>query len=75
MATPLEMIGELASTAAATVATMALTTASGGELIDTMVPIDMPAQRMICAAAIGTRKPSSCTVWPNHVHSSPLTAT
>ena len=48
--------------------------ASGGELIETIALIEMPAHRMICAAEIGATKASSCTVRPNQVHNKPLTA-
>ena len=69
------MSGEFASMAAANVATTAFTAASGGELMDTIVPIEIPAHRMIWAAAIGTTNKSFCTVSPNQVQSRPLSAT
>ena len=60
-------------TAAAT-DTMMLTIASGGEFIETIVPMAIPAAMAIGAAAIGVTNASSATVQPNHVHSSPTSA-
>ncbi len=53
IATPAGIRGELESTAAAPTETTMLTIASGGEFIETMVRMAMPAAMAVGAAAIG----------------------
>ena len=43
--------------------------------METIVPIEIPAHRMICAAAIGIDECVVLHVSPNQVQSSPLSAT
>ncbi len=54
--------------------TIMLTSTSGGELIDAIVRIAMPAAIAIGAAAIGATNVSSATLLPNHVHRAPANA-
>src|SRR5215218_641834 len=74
ISTPTGISGESASMIAATEDTIALTTATGGELIETIAPIAIPAHSATEPAAIGVTKWSSLTAWPNQVHVRPTSA-
>src|SRR3954453_16603136 len=68
------MSGDTASVTAARIDTATLTAASGGEPIETMVPIAIPDAIAIGAAAIGVTNTSSETVHPNQIHASAVAA-
>ena len=74
ISTPIDTIEDRDSTIAAMAETPPLTNAKGGELIETIAPIAMPAHITTWAADTCVMNKSSATVCPNHVHSKPLTA-
>ena len=66
--------GESARTIAIIAETIVFASASGGELIDTIAPIPIPAHMTIWAAEMCVTKASSATVWPNQVHRAPTSS-
>ena len=63
--------GELPTTIAVIAETIVFTRAKGGEPIETIAPIPMPAHMMICEAEIAVVNGSSRTLCPNQVHRTP----
>src|SRR3954452_16310796 len=74
VSTPTTTSEEPARTIAANADTIVLTMASGGQLIDTIAPMPMPAHITIWDAKIGIRNALSSTVWPNHVQRIPASS-